>query len=642
MCLVVSDNNAFELPQEVFFPQEIAVPAHSLNQYLPLLPESSSPLLAQRVTPLNRASIDKPQGISPLSMSQEVVRASIELMSTTRCGTPIEIVEPLDEVVQASMEIKSTTCTETLSETAEPLNSQKISACRDISELMKVCKGQLIDLTTLVAIFEKVTVLVSVNGQFDSAQANTIKKSNFFKAILAVAEENIQEFSSKDFVRVVYSLAKLTVVDLSFKSSLVKLVEERVSCFDESEIADLGWALCMLKGLKKALLHVFQEKLSEDKIKNLPAQKISDFVWVCSELDDGSSRWIENIKEILPCKIKEFTPYELISLCESFTKIQGIKGNSTLIFLMKRMVETAEDIEPHYLSNLASLLSKKMLNDRSSEQTECFTLLSKCIENKIKSFVINDLITLTRSFARAAFLNENLMKACSERAQLDMNQLDFSMLCETAHSFALLNVPDIQLFKAIATKALTMTDSFDSHGMSHLMWSFAVFDYGTKEFYEKLSHKAQLMMFTVAELSQLNSVYLLLRLTNKIASIPKLLKIQMDAKRKKLKQEYAVSESEREFFKLLSTFKKGGKQSFRLEGFCLDVAFQNEMIGFEFDGPYHFASNTHHLLGNNLIKNKIMRLLGWTLIRIPHFEWAKCLNREAKIAYLRKKCYQRI
>ncbi|GAX83409.1 hypothetical protein CEUSTIGMA_g10834.t1 [Chlamydomonas eustigma] len=59
--------------------------------------------------------------------------------------------------------------------------------------------------------------------------------------------------------------------------------------------------------------------------------------------------------------------------------------------------------------------------------------------------------------------------------------------------------------------------------------------------------------------------------------------------------------------------------------FCVDILFRHESgrdIVVEVDGPYHFASNDRQSpLGELLLRNRLIRALGYVLVCVPTFEW---------------------
>ena len=66
----------------------------------------------------------------------------------------------------------------------------------------------------------------------------------------------------------------------------------------------------------------------------------------------------------------------------------------------------------------------------------------------------------------------------------------------------------------------------------------------------------------------------------------------------------------------------------------IDMVVRKTMTAIEFDGPAHFLSNGKHN-GTTEMKTRLLRLLGWTVVRIPCYEW-NALHEDAKLPYLKE------
>lgn len=56
-------------------------------------------------------------------------------------------------------------------------------------------------------------------------------------------------------------------------------------------------------------------------------------------------------------------------------------------------------------------------------------------------------------------------------------------------------------------------------------------------------------------------------------------------------------------------------------------------IAIEVDGPFHFSVNTNSPLGQTMIRRRLLRAVGWTVISVPYHTWYK-LPPEARASYL--------
>jgi hypothetical protein len=82
-------------------------------------------------------------------------------------------------------------------------------------------------------------------------------------------------------------------------------------------------------------------------------------------------------------------------------------------------------------------------------------------------------------------------------------------------------------------------------------------------------------------------------------------------------------------------YKDHAKIEYWIGSYPLDLAFVDLGVNVESDGPFHYHAQA--LIPLNQFRDKILNLYGWTVIRIPHFEWEPLTSREEQINYLRRK-----
>ena len=71
---------------------------------------------------------------------------------------------------------------------------------------------------------------------------------------------------------------------------------------------------------------------------------------------------------------------------------------------------------------------------------------------------------------------------------------------------------------------------------------------------------------------------------------------------------------------------------------AIDMARKEDKVAIEFDGPSHFVTKLDGSFrhnGRTLAKTRLLKALGWTVIRIPWFEWAEAEQNGRKVEFLR-------
>lgn len=57
-------------------------------------------------------------------------------------------------------------------------------------------------------------------------------------------------------------------------------------------------------------------------------------------------------------------------------------------------------------------------------------------------------------------------------------------------------------------------------------------------------------------------------------------------------------------------------------------------IAIEVDGPFHFPINARTPLGHTMIRRRMLRAGGWTVLSIPWYEWYALESWEGRLPYL--------
>ncbi|RDD38669.1 FAST kinase domain-containing protein 3, mitochondrial [Trichoplax sp. H2] len=62
-------------------------------------------------------------------------------------------------------------------------------------------------------------------------------------------------------------------------------------------------------------------------------------------------------------------------------------------------------------------------------------------------------------------------------------------------------------------------------------------------------------------------------------------------------------------------------------------------IAIEVDGPYHFLHNSTKLIGESKMKHRQLRLLGWTVVQVPYFDWEELNTDDERKQYMKRKIF---
>ena len=74
--------------------------------------------------------------------------------------------------------------------------------------------------------------------------------------------------------------------------------------------------------------------------------------------------------------------------------------------------------------------------------------------------------------------------------------------------------------------------------------------------------------------------------------------------------------------------------------FSIDVAIVDRRVALEFDGPSHFTTNTLEPLGHTRLRDRLLSAMGWHVVSIPFFDWARLHYPEQMDAYVQHRLLQ--
>ena len=74
--------------------------------------------------------------------------------------------------------------------------------------------------------------------------------------------------------------------------------------------------------------------------------------------------------------------------------------------------------------------------------------------------------------------------------------------------------------------------------------------------------------------------------------------------------------------------------------FSIDLAIVDRRIAVEFDGPSHFHTDTLEPRGQTRLRDRLLSAMGWHVVSIPFFEWARLHQPEQMDAYVEHRLVQ--
>jgi len=211
-------------------------------------------------------------------------------------------------------------------------------------------------------------------------------------------------------------------------------------------------------------------------------------------------------------------------------------------------------------------------------------------------------------------------------------------------AFATAGIKAPELFDAVAAAALPRLGEFNSQELANTVWAFACAECLASDEIAALFSRAVEVFdtFEAIELSQLYQFWLSVSVEH-----PQLQRLEPHHQ-ERLRQAYLratpqPSRLQRDVSATLSMM--GWTHDFEYvteEGLSLDMAQPMSKHGVEVDGPSHYlrdAGESGSLVENGAtrLKTRLLEGFGWTVTRVPFFEWDHLESEAEKRGYLEAK-----
>jgi hypothetical protein len=278
------------------------------------------------------------------------------------------------------------------------------------------------------------------------------------------------------------------------------------------------------------------------------------------------------------------------------------------------------------------------------EAPALFEAVGAAAVEKMATLTPRNLASTLWAFAKARLSEANrlLFAAAAAEAQRTIAAFNAQDLANTAWAFATAGIDAPLLFEAVASEAPKKMASFNAQDLANTAWAFATAGFEAPGLFEAMEAgvRHRLREFSPVDFSQLHQVLLHLRLDAPQHPLTLFLsEHEAEIRAAHFSGGPRPSRSQRDASEVLA--RVGWRHEFEhvtAEGVSLDMAQPASRVAVEFDGPTHYLAGASTVLdGASKAKARLLRRLGWTLIRVPHFEWDKLPSSDRREDYLRRK-----
>lgn len=254
----------------------------------------------------------------------------------------------------------------------------------------------------------------------------------------------------------------------------------------------------------------------------------------------------------------------------------------------------------------------------------CATLASSALKS-IRHFTAQDLAELAVGVVAMQYDNANLMQLVAFEASKKLRHFSHRELANIVWAFGKVFRRPRRFVLAAAKEARARLPHFAPTELANLAWALTVLEvYDVPLFRDAFAAmEASLARGALAEgdLNQLYQVYSLLRLQapEAVAGVtPELARAMEAAWAASKEREKRTTNRQAAVAKVLETLRVRHEVEAEHD---IDILLPEHGVALEVDGPAHFLRNTGHPMGHTIMKRRLLELLGYRVVSIPHFEW---------------------
>lgn len=283
--------------------------------------------------------------------------------------------------------------------------------------------------------------------------------------------------------------------------------------------------------------------------------------------------------------------------------------------------------------------------------TEEMDLLADAALDKLPEFNAQNLANTAGAFSSMLHSAPLLFEALAERAGVLAQSFRPQELVQILWAFACMNHPIDSLFDSLDgfEPEAASFKGFSQQQLASMAWSSAVLGQMERPWFISLWNciNARSMVWTsekskgAQHLCQLYQANLAIELEcpNSALTTERELETVINEawKKEKAANTKLSSGDHREVDRLLvGATGRAWVSEYEGAPYSLDLALVEANVTLEIDGPSHFSRNSNALLGHTVLKRRLLRAAGWTVIPIPFHEWEELRGEPERKLYLRR------
>ena len=417
-----------------------------------------------------------------------------------------------------------------------------------------------------------------------------------------------------------------------------------IDSFSPQSVANFLWAFATLdKPLYKNILETLMKHMNQC-VKESGCQNICNVAWSLATLDkENLSQRIRDdirlyfldmsneIQSRLMRKESEgdFLPQHLSNYAWAAATLEIYPGYSQLQDVLQSLAHRSTSLKPQECSN--TLWACARLQHYDGQLMDFF---ADIVVERMDTFTCQNLANVVWSFAKLGHYSHALMCAAATSAEQQPQHLTNQHILNILWSYAILQFRSkesdhmMEVLIAEINRRMTSND-IDSLHLCNIVWSLSVSDHMSVHQWNILisymEQKGNLEALPREISAQVFQAKMLMhaRYPSHPWSMTPSFEAQAGAAWREATESVKVSEFHHQVSVTLKELQEQHSVEYVTKDslFSIDIAFPEDMIAIEIDGPHHFTRNNLLPKGETVARNVIIASKGWHVLSIPYYKW---------------------
>lgn len=447
------------------------------------------------------------------------------------------------------------------------------------------------------------------------------------------------ELKTQELSNILWSMATLEVHEPELVNRILDSACDRIDDCVPQALSNMIWACATLRHTHPRFPHVVAASATP-RLATFQSQTLANTLWAYSVLGMYPTDLFTKAADEIVRRLDARESKQKISLEDedpSFTQFQGQEISNVLIAYARGCI-----IHPGLLQSLEKELCRSIEVSRDGQVVRI---------ERLKEFTSQALANTLWAFATLRWYPARLLPSITEAIGTIVHTMTAQELANSLWAYARFAYHPGRVMASFLSVMERRMDEFEGQGCTNSLWALAVLKATHSAAFVGLLQRYVALERSAASFGELQY--------NQV--LQAVLLAQFEARGGRVAWRPEVDLPESVVDRALAAWASQ-QMSTQLSGFHLDVSEGLTRLGvphlleylvardllsidiaviddgrklaIEVDGPFHFPVNARTPLGHTMIRRRLLRAAGWTVLSIPWYEWFAMNTWDERLQYL--------